>query len=229
MAETILVVDDDPAIRQVVGFALAKAGFHIVEAADGLEALVVFGREAPVLVILDINMPELSGTDVCRRIRSSSSTPIVFVSSNDDEIDRVLGLELGGEDYVTKPFSPRDLVARVRAVLRRSAPTPSGAAPPSTQVLRHGALVLNQERFEASWDGTPVVLTVTEFGLLRTLIRYPGKVFSREALMRGAYEDYTVVSDRTIDSHIRRVRRKFAALGGEVIETVHGVGYRIAG
>ena len=102
MAETILVVDDDPAIRQVVGFALAKAGFHIVEAADGLEALVVFGREAPVLVILDINMPELSGTDVCRRIRSSSSTPIVFVSSNDDEIDRVLGLELGADDYVSR-------------------------------------------------------------------------------------------------------------------------------
>ncbi|MCB9519684.1 MAG: response regulator transcription factor [Myxococcales bacterium] len=228
MTQSILVVDDDRSIREVVCFALQKAGFDTHEAADGRQALVVFGRTRPALVVLDINMPELSGTDVCRAIRADSNTPIVFLSSNDDEIDRVLGLELGGDDYVTKPFSPRELVTRVKAVLRRCTPTPEPKAATSTQ-LTHGPLELDLDRFEARWRGTLVTLTVTEFGILRTLMRYPGKVYSREALMQGAYEDYTIVSDRTIDSHVRRVRRKFEVLGGEVIDTVHGVGYRLHG
>ncbi len=239
MSELVLVVDDDPAIREVVGFALRKAGFRTEEAADGREALVQFGRLAPSLLVLDINMPELSGTDVCRTIRGTSSVPIVFLSSNDDEIDRVLGLELGGDDYVTKPFSPRELVARVRAVLRRAAgASGSGGAGSDAGlataaevddagVLEHGPLRVDSDRFLATFAGTPVTLTVTEFGLLRTLLRRPSKVFTRDELMAGAYSDYTVVSDRTIDSHVRRVRRKFAAVGCEVIETVHGLGYRL--
>ncbi|MFT6397097.1 MAG: two-component system OmpR family response regulator [Bradymonadia bacterium] len=221
----ILVVDDDPAIRQVVGFALQKAGFQVVEASDGREALIAFGREAPALLVLDINMPEMSGTDVCRTIRADSSVPIVFLSSNDDEIDRILGLELGGDDYLTKPFSPRELTARVRAVLRR---TEQKASSKEANVMSQGDLSLNLDRFEATWGGESVILTVTEFGIVRTLLRYKGKVYSRGELMHGAYEDFTVVSDRTIDSHVRRVRQKFARAGaGDVVETVHGVGYRI--
>lgn len=225
MSETILVVDDDPSIREVVGFALNKAGFRAVSAVDGRDALVAFGREEPALVVLDINMPEMSGTDVCRTLRATSNVPIVFLSSNDDEIDRVLGLELGGDDYVTKPFSPRELVARVRAVLRRVAPAtePVEESPSVSQ----GRVTLNEERFLTRCGDADVVLTVTEFGILRTLLRRPGKVFTRDELMRGAYADYTVVSDRTIDSHVRRVRRKFSAHGCDVIETVHGLGYRL--
>ena len=226
LADTILVVDDDPHIREVVRFALEKAGMKVVEAADGKEALEAWASVSPDLVVLDILMPEMDGTDVCRRIRASASTPIIFLSSRDDEIDRVVGLELGGDDYVTKPFSPRELVARVRAVLRRAAAVaPERDAP--RKVSTHGRLKLDLDRFEASWGDEALVLTVTEFGLLRTLLGYPGKVFSRDELMDGAYSWQNIVTDRTIDSHIRRLRRKFAAVGAEPIETVHGVGYKL--
>ena len=226
LADTILVVDDDPHIREVVRFALEKAGMKVVEAADGKEALEAWASVSPDLVVLDILMPEMDGTDVCRRIRASASTPIIFLSSRDDEIDRVVGLELGGDDYVTKPFSPRELVARVRAVLRRAAAVaPERDAP--HKVSTHGRLKLDLDRFEASWGDEALVLTVTEFGLLRTLLGYPGKVFSRDELMDGAYSWQNIVTDRTIDSHIRRLRRKFAAVGAEPIETVHGVGYKL--
>lgn len=235
---TILIVDDDPHIREVVRFALRKAGYAIVEASDGAEALARFDADAPDLIVLDILMPEMDGTEVCRRVRATSATPIIFLSSRDDEIDRIIGLELGGDDYLTKPFSPRELVARVRAVLRRTQALAQGAPPSSAdasgaeagrepQVLSHGALKLDLDRFEARWREIVVVLTVTEFGLLRTLMGYPGKVFSRDELIDGAYGFNHIVTDRTIDSHVRRLRRKFAEVGGEPIETVHGVGYRL--
>ena len=230
----ILIVDDDPNIRAVVRFALQKAGFDCSEAADGREALERFEQLNPDLMVLDILMPEMDGTDVCRAVRARAATPIVFLSSRDDEIDRIVGLELGGDDYITKPFSPRELVARVRAVLRRTAPAssalPEAAAPSPTapsQLLQHGHLSLDLDRFQARWGDAEVVLTVTEFGLIRTLLGYPGKVFTRDELMDGAYGHGTVVTDRTIDSHVRRVRRKFAEVGGEPIETVHGVGYKL--
>ena len=226
--ETVLVVDDDSNIRQVVRFALEKAGFSVIEARDGGEALAMFERSRPELVVLDIMMPELDGTEVCRTLRRTSQVPIVFLSSRDDEVDRIVGLELGGDDYVTKPFSPRELVARIRAVLRRTRSvveaTTSGTA---SKVLVHGKLSMDRDRYEVFWDGAPVVLTVTEFGLLRTLMGHPGKVFSRDALMDGAYSYDNIVTDRTIDSHVRRVRSKLAQQGGEAIETVHGVGYRL--
>jgi len=231
--QTILIVDDDPHIREVVRFALEKAGYATAEAADGQAALERFDEVRPALVVLDIVMPELDGTEVCRRIRARERTPIVFLSSRDDEVDRIVGLELGGDDYVTKPFSPRELVARVRAVLRRAAPGDEskgeggGDADGLRGSLQHGLLSLDRDRFVATWDGTEVVLTVTEFGILQALIRYPGKVYSRDELMTAAYREPAVVTDRTIDSHVRRVRRKFAALGAEPIETVHGVGYRL--
>jgi two-component system OmpR family response regulator len=221
----ILIVDDDPHIREVLHFALEKAGFKAQEAEDGKQALAHFQSFDPDLIVLDIMMPEMDGTDVCRAIRQMSRIPMVFLSSKDDEIDRILGLELGGDDYVTKPFSPRELVARVRAILRRtSEPTETTDTP---RILQHGQLTLDQEQFKVYWQAQEIVLTVTGFGVLRTLLRRPGKVFTREELMSGAYDFNNVVSDRTIDSHVRRVRSKLNAVGATPIETVHGVGYKL--
>lgn len=237
----ILVVDDDPHIRDIVRFALAKDGFAVIEAEDGVRALAACAAEAPDLVVLDITMPELDGTEVCRRLRRDSRVPIVFLSSRDDEIDRVLGLELGGDDYVTKPFSPRELVARVKAVLRRLTPVPPTVGLPTIgsptvglptvsppREIRCGRLRLDLDAFRVFWGDAELVLTVTEFGLLRTLAEHPGKVFTRDALMDRAYALEHYVSDRTIDSHIRRVRAKFQAAGAAPIETVHGLGYKLS-
>jgi two-component system OmpR family response regulator len=234
-APLVLVVDDDPHIREVMRFALEHAGYRVAEAADGHAALRAFEEVRPALVVLDIMMPEMDGTEVCRALRArgpAAYVPIVFVSSRDDEIDRVVGLELGGDDYLGKPFSPRELVARVRAILRRSAALaaaaaadPARAAPPA--VVSCGALRLDLDGWRAFWGEREVVLTATEFGILRTLAQKPGKVFSRGELMDGAYAEANVVSDRTIDSHVRRVRQKLADAGGDPIETVHGVGYQI--
>ena len=228
MKPLVLIADDDAHIREIVRFALAREGYAVHEVADGAAALEAALRLIPALVVLDVMMPEMDGTEVCRRLRRSAPTvPIIFLSSRDDEIDRVLGLELGGDDYVTKPFSPRELVARVKAVLRRAELTSAPSEPASERVvLEHGLLRLDNERFTATWDDAPVTLTVTEFGMLRTMMRVPGKVFSRDELMRGAYKEQTVVSDRTIDSHVTRLRRKFEAIGAQPIETVHGVGYK---
>jgi len=228
----ILIVDDDPHIREVLRFALEKEGFRTTEAQDGVEAVKAFDSWKPDLIILDILMPEMDGTEVCKAIRLRSDVPIIFLSSKDEEIDRVLGLELGGDDYVTKPFSPRELVARVKAVLRRlveksERPTETGRTPKTPDVLTHGLLRLDLDRYQASWDGREVVLTVTEFGILRTLMAFPGKVFTRDELMDGAYSYDNIVTDRTIDSHVRRVRSKFAAVGGNPVETAHGIGYKL--
>ena len=222
--QTVLIADDDPHIREVVVFALGRAGFRTVEAADGAQALARFETERPDLLVLDVLMPGKDGTDVCREIRRRSSVPILFLSSKDEEIDRVVGLEIGADDYVTKPFSPRELVARVRAVLRRTAGEP---APSKASELRHGELRLDVEQHRCRWGDREIELTATELGILRTLLGRPGKVYSRNELMDGAYRDETNVSDRTIDSHVRRVRAKLREAGGDPIETVHGVGYRI--
>jgi two-component system, OmpR family, response regulator len=220
----ILVVDDDSHIRDVIRFALAREGHTVIEAENGARGLALAGSERPDLIVLDIMMPELDGTEMCRRLRGKGDrTPIVFLSARDDEIDRVLGLELGGDDYVGKPFSPRELVSRVKAILRRGAATPAHAS----FEIRHGRLRLDLAGFAAFWDDRPIVLTVTEFGLIKTLAQHPGKVFNRDSLMDGAYADGRFVSDRTVDSHIRRVRAKFLAAGGDVIETIHGLGYKL--
>jgi two-component system OmpR family response regulator len=221
----ILVIDDDSPIRDVIRFALTREGFAVIEADDGLRALALAAAEKPDLIVLDIMMPDIDGTEVCRRLRGGGDqTPIVFLSSRDDEIDRVLGLELGGDDYVGKPFSPRELVSRVKAILRRGA----AARIQNQRDICHGRLRLDLTGFAAFWDGHPVILTVTEFALLQTLAQQPGRVFTRDNLMDGAYSDGRFVSDRTVDSHIRRVRAKFAEAGGaDTIETVHGLGYRL--
>ena len=226
----ILVVDDDPHLREVVCFALEQAGFRVEQAANGRAGLELVRRSVPALIVLDIMMPEMDGLEMCREVRRAHEVPIVFLSSRDDEVDRILGLELGGDDYLTKPFSPRELVARIKAVLRRARPSrssPPEPAPKPAQMLQRGPLRMDVEQWRAYWNGHEVVLTVTEFNLLATLLRAPGKVFTRDELMTRVYED-AVVSDRTIDSHVRRVRQKFTTAGGEVIETVHGLGYRLA-
>jgi two-component system OmpR family response regulator len=196
----ILVVDDDPHIRSVLCFALARDGFATAEAADGAAALAAVTRESPDLVLLDVMMPEMNGTDVCREIRRAGDLPVIFLSSRDEEVDSILGLELGGDDYVTKPFSPREVVARVRAVLRRR------QGPPASEAPTQGPLRLLPDRHEAFWQDQPVALTVTEFAILRAMAAAPGRVFTRDMLMDIAYPDRRVVSDRTIDSHIRHIR-----------------------
>ncbi len=229
MSHKILVVDDDPHIIEVLTFALSKAGLEPRVAVNGIAALESFHAAVPDLVILDINMPRMDGLEVCRQIRRGHDTPILFLSSRDDEIDRILGLELGGDDYVIKPFSPREVVARIKAILKRS----QGAdkAKCSTDIdgaMTKGQLALDLESYSALWQARPVLLTATEFHLLRSLMSAPRKVFTRDQLMDLVYGTGIAVSDRTIDSHIRHIRTKFTQGGGhDIIDTVHGIGYRL--
>jgi two-component system OmpR family response regulator len=221
----ILAVDDDLHIREVIRVALRKAGMSVAEARDGKEALARFAAEAPDLIVLDIGMPEFDGLDVCRQIRKSSDVPILFLTARDEEIDRVLGLEIGGDDYVTKPFSPRELVARINVILRRSAPREPDSR---SSVLVQGKLTIDPTEHVASFAGAPLHLTAIEFGILRAFLARPTALFSREQIMAAAYQLNIQVSDRTIDSHIRNIRAKLAAVNCDnVIETIHGVGFKL--
>ncbi len=225
---TILVVDDDPHIREVIQFALEKAAMSVCLAQDGRQALASLDTCAVDLIVLDINMPEMDGLECCREIRKTSDVPILFLSSRDDEIDRILGLEIGGDDYVTKPFSPRELVARIKAILKRIQPKGRTESHPS-HVLQAGLLRMDTEQHALWWDGQPVHLTATEFAILAQFLRQPQRVFSRDVIMDSAYQYNIHVSDRTIDSHIRHIRGKFAKVGCErVIDTLHGVGYKLS-
>jgi two-component system OmpR family response regulator len=226
MAPRILVVDDDSHIREVICFALEKAGMATVIARDGVQALESFRRQPADLVILDIGMPEMDGLEVCRQLRKSSEAPILFLSARDEEIDRVLGLEIGGDDYVTKPFSPRELVARVNVILKRTRPGRGVAA--TVEPLSQGALRLEPEAHLASFAGKALALTGIEFAILKAFAARPGQVFSREQILESAYAGAVHVADRTIDSHIRNIRAKLAAVGCDsAIDTVHGVGFRL--
>jgi two-component system, OmpR family, response regulator len=227
MTRRVLLVDDDPHIRQLLAFAFDKAGFAVAEAGDGEAALAEVAREAPDLVVLDINMPRMDGLEVCRRLRSQGEVPVLFLSSRDDEFDRVLGIELGADDYVTKPFSPREVVARANAILRRSAPKPAAPAVSAAKITK-GRLRLEPEAWTAHWDAAEVALTVSEFTLLKALALAPGRILSRDQLIDQLHGPGFAITDRTIDSHIRNLRRKFADAGGsDVIETRAGVGYRL--
>ncbi len=219
---TILVVDDDAPLREVVRYALASQQFTVTEAADGEQALARFEECEPDLVVLDVNMPRLDGLAVCRQLRTRSAVPIVFLSCRGDEIDKVLGLDLGGDDYVTKPFSPRELVSRVKAILRRGRPQPSA----DTDVVV-GELRLSPATHRAIAKGHEVRLTATEFRLLLALMRGKARVLGRAELGRRAYADGRSVSERTIDSHVRRIRAKLRPHGLDPIETIHGVGLRL--
>lgn len=222
---SVLVVDDDAHIREVARFALARAGHAVELARDGLEAEARLARPGIDLVVLDILMPELDGLALCRR-RVGTAPPIIFLSSRGEEADRVLGLDLGADDYLAKPFSPRELVSRVAAVLRRTAPATGGALaePP---VLRIGArLAIDRARHEVRIDDAPLAVTATELRLLATLAQHKGRVLARGQLIATVYGTAHHITERTIDTHIRNLRAKLAAAGAPVIETVHGVGYR---
>jgi two-component system, OmpR family, response regulator len=227
LTHRILVVDDDQHIREVICVALRKAGMAPQEARDGKEALSRFAADPPALIVLDVGMPELDGLDVCRQIRKSSDVPILFLSARDEEIDRVLGLEIGGDDYVTKPFSPRELVARVNVILRRGASRQSGPERAGNVLIR-GDLTLDPLQHAVAFGGRSVTLTALEFDILKALLARPSVVFSREQIMTAAYQMNIQVSDRTIDSHIRNIRAKLAAEGCDnAVDTVHGVGFRL--
>ncbi len=228
MSRHILVVDDEARIREVVQYALEREGYSVTAVEDGRAALDTAAAHSFDLVVLDVMLPQLDGLEVCRRIRAAQSTPILFLSARSDEIDRVLGLELGGDDYLTKPFSPRELVARVRAVLRRTQAPAELDDSASTGLLDHGKLRVDLARHEAHYDGEAVSLTPTELGLLAALLERPGVVLSRGQLMRRAYAYDNLVTERTIDTHVRRIRSKFRGHQYDPIATVYGVGYKAA-
>jgi two-component system OmpR family response regulator len=224
----ILIADDDPHIRQVLAFAFSKAGMISIEAADGEEAIASAAEHAPDLIVLDINMPRMLGLEVCARLRATSDVAILFLSSRDEEIDRVLGIEIGADDYVVKPFSPREVVARVGAILKRTRARSAPVKEPRDERLARGRLRLDRDAHAASWDGVDLPLTATEFQLLLTLAGAPNKVFSRDELIDRLHGPGFAITDRTIDSHVRNVRQKFAGVGAaDVIETRPGVGYRL--
>lgn len=247
MNRHILVVDDEERIRQVLQYALQKEGFSVTAVADGASAVAAALSGGIDLAVLDVMLPDIDGLEVCRRIRQHSRIPILFLSAKGEEIDRIVGLELGGDDYLTKPFSPRELIARVRVIFRRmqefqQSPPPSPASSPSQpsqppqppenrkHLLQHGPIQLDIERHEARCDGQLIALTATEFGMLSALMERPGVVLSRGQLMQRAYRYDHFITERTIDTHIRRIRAKFrTACGTDPITTVHGVGYKIQG
>ncbi len=224
----ILVVDDDPRLREVVRYALSREGFSVREAANGVEALQALDQAPVDLLVLDVMMPEMDGMELCRQVRRRSEVPIVFLSSKDDELDRVLGLELGGDDYITKPFSTRELVSRVKAVLRRTRRAPAQEEPEDdAEILHSGRLRMDQGKHRVFVGGEEIPLTVTEFRILQVLLRRPGRVYTRDELAERAYPGRHHVSECTLDSHIRRVRQKMRPHGLDPVETVHGLGYRL--
>lgn len=224
----IAVVEDEETIREGICVALRRDGHDAVAFEDGKSAWDAFERALPDLAVLDIGVPRMDGLELCRRLRGRSERlPIIFVTSRDEEIDRVLGLEIGADDYLCKPFSMRELMARVKVLLRRAAHE-TVVREAADDVIVAGALRIDPVRLSASWNEAGVPLTVTELLLVQTLAARPGAVLTRDQLMDGAYPDKTTVSDRTIDSHVKRIRRKFTAVDPAfaAIESVYGAGYR---
>ena len=226
---TIALVDDDRNILTSVGMALENEGYSVQKYSDGATALQGLQDSPPDMAVFDIKMPRMDGMELLRRIRQKSDLPVIFLTSKDDEIDELFGLKMGADDFIKKPFSQRLLVERVKAVLRRISSREPGAAPTdAAKVIERGKLSMDPDRHSCSWDGKAVTLTVTEFLILQSLAQRPGIVKSRDALMDAAYDDQVYVDDRTIDSHIKRLRKKFNAVDESFdgIETLYGVGYR---
>ncbi|SHL28456.1 response regulator transcription factor [Roseibium suaedae] len=226
---TIALVDDDRNILTSVSIALESEGYRVQTYTDGTSALDGLQSDAPDLAIFDIKMPRMDGMELLRRLRQNSDLPVIFLTSKDDEIDELFGLKMGADDFIRKPFSQRLLVERVRAVLRRAQPRDASAPrEDADKLLERGQLLMDQERHTCTWNNKPVTLTVTEFLILSALAQRPGVVKSRNALMDAAYDDQVYVDDRTIDSHIKRLRKKFKIVDDDfdMIETLYGVGYR---
>src|SRR5210317_2397238 len=220
----ILIVEDEPKIASLLADYLQSQGsFHTHAVHRGDLAMDAFGKFAPDLVLLDLMLPGMDGIEVCKQLRAVSEVPIIMVTARVEEIDRLLGLELGADDYICKPFSPREVVARVKAVLRRSGPDVSARRPK--------ALHMDEEKFKATLNGNDLMLTPVEFALLRTLSGQEGRVFSRDQLMNEMYQDYRVVSDRAVDTHIKNLRKKISDASGseDMIKSVYGLGYRYEG
>ena len=226
---TIALVDDDRNILTSVSIVLEGEGYEVATYTDGASALSALTATPPDLAILDIKMPRMDGMELMRRLKQQSDLPVIFLTSKDEEIDELLGLRMGADDYVRKPFSQRLLVERIRAVLRRRSTSEAAAdRSEAEKVLRRGRLEMDPMRHLSLWEGQPVTLTVTEFLILHALAQRPGFVKSRDSLMDAAYDDQVYVDDRTIDSHIKRIRKKFREVDPEFnsIETLYGVGYR---
>lgn len=223
----ILIVEDDRNIASLVERYLQKDGFETVSAGDGDKGLALARREDPALVILDINLPGMDGWEVCRALRRDSDVPILMLTARAEEMDRVVGLSIGADDYVVKPFSPRELVERVKAILRR---TTARTEPPAAAILESGPIRLDPDRHAVSVDGADVALTPSEFKLLQTMMQAPGKVFSRDELLDRLYDNGGVVVDRVIDVHMGKLRQKLEPDPStpRFLLTVHGVGYRFA-
>jgi DNA-binding response OmpR family regulator len=227
--DTILLVEDEPGLARVIGRELEAAGYRTLHAADGLQALALHASQQPDLVILDWMLPGLDGLEVLRRLRQTSPVPVLMLTARGEEMDRVVGLEVGADDYLTKPFSMRELLARVRALLRRMSHVQQildQDRQRDTETVRYAGLRLEPDGFRASLDGTPLELTRTEFELLHLLLRNPGRAFSRSYLLDAVWGEHYVTGDRSVDNSILRLRRKLGALGDQ-IETVWGVGYRL--
>jgi two-component system response regulator ChvI len=228
----ITLIDDDENIVASVSLALESHGHAVKAYYDGATGLAALESDPPDLAILDVKMPRMDGMEVLRRLRQTTDLPVIILTSKDDEIDEILGFNLGADDYMHKPFSQRLLIERVKAVLRRGRENeengPNGTGVPNSKAIRRGRLTLDPARHDCLWDGKPVKLTVTEFLLLQSLAQRPGFVKSRDNLMDAAYDDQVYVDDRTIDSHIKRMRKKFRDVDPEfdAIETLYGVGYR---
>lgn len=225
----IALVDDDRNILTSVSMMLEAEGFEVECHSDGQSALDAFGRRAPDLAVLDVKMPRLDGIDLLQRVREKSRLPVIFLTSKDDELDEVLGLRMGADDYIRKPFSQRLLLERIRVILRRCEAGPANMrAREGDESILRGDLAMDPLRHHVTWKGEPVTLTVTEFLLLQALAQRPGFVKSRDQLMDVAYDDQVYVDDRTIDSHIKRLRKKFRAADPDfsAIETLYGIGYR---
>jgi two-component system response regulator ChvI len=228
MRHTIALVDDDKNILTSVSMALEAEGFNVRSYSDGAEALAGLSQRPADLAILDIKMPRMDGMEVLSKLRIQSRMPVIFLTSKDDEIDEVLGLRMGADDYITKPFSQRLLIERIRAVLRRAESGDETIKPGKEKTIVRGELVMDPERHLCTWKGAPVSLTVTEFLILQSLAARPGHVKSRDQLMDAAYGENVYVDDRTIDSHIKRLRKKFKLVDDafDKIETLYGIGYR---
>ena len=229
MPRTIALVDDDQNILTSVTFALEAEGYKVLTYKDGAAALDGLGRQPADLAVLDIKMPRLDGMELLSRLRQKSSLPVIFLTSKDDEIDEMLGLRMGADDYITKPFSQRLLIERIRAVLRRHDLLRSGATEgKGPDVITRGEMVLDSARHMCTWRGQQVDLTVTEFLLVKALAGHPGHVKNRDQLIDAAYGEHIYVEDRTVDSHVKRLRKKFKDIDPDFaqIETLYGVGYR---
>ena len=235
-APSIILVEDDPPLRTLTARALQEHGYQVRPASSGPEMWVAFDAGPVDLVVLDVMLPGTNGIDLCRQIRRKSDVPIIFISAKGSETDRIVGLELGADDYLPKPFGTRELIARIRAILRRTdlvAAIAQGEEAPAIEaqpVIERGPLTMDPARHKVTWKGDNVTLTVTEFMILETLAQRPGIVKTRNQLMDAAYQDDIYVDDRTIDSHIKRVRRKFRQVDPtfDAIETLYGAGYRFS-